>query len=310
MKVSVVIPCHNVEQFISECVESVYKQSMVPFEVICIDNNSTDGTWEELERLKIHFRDLIILKESKPGAPAARNRGLRVARGEWIQFLDADDVLLPEKIAAQQSMLEHDQSVAFIAASYEIVDPNGKLSTFIVEEGNKWEKLIDGSLGCTISNLFSRDLLVKAGGWSENQKSSQEYRLMFDILKIANGHKVLYDLTPRAIYRKRGEGSISSGVRDNLIRYLELREDMWNYLSEHCPSEVEADFYLNAMFQKIRLLYSFDHVVAEAYHKNLIPSGFKPRKSVLTPVWYILLYKIFGFSNVERILNLRKRLIK
>ena len=100
--VSVVIPCYNVETYIEECLESVLKQTYSEIEIICIENNSEDRTLEKLIQFKDRFPDKIIVDhETKKGAAAARNKGLSLVRGNWIQFLDADDLLMPNKIEHQ-----------------------------------------------------------------------------------------------------------------------------------------------------------------------------------------------------------------
>ena len=105
MLVSIVIPCYNVQEYLAECLDSIFAQSYPFLEVICIDNNSTDETYRLLQKTKQKYPTLIIDKESMPGAPAARNKGLALAKGEWIQFLDADDLLLPAKIEHQLNMV-------------------------------------------------------------------------------------------------------------------------------------------------------------------------------------------------------------
>jgi len=96
--VSVLIPCFNAEPFVTDAVCSALSQSHQPLEVICVDDGSTDATVEVLRR----FGDRIKLIEGKHrGACAARNQALSASRGEYIQFLDADDMLLPDKIARQ-----------------------------------------------------------------------------------------------------------------------------------------------------------------------------------------------------------------
>lgn len=107
MLISIIIPAYNVEVYIKECIHSAFAQTHKPIEVICIDNNSTDNTWQKLKQLHEKYPSLLIDKELKPGAPAARNKGLALSKGEWIQFLDADDLLLPEKIEHQAKLLQN-----------------------------------------------------------------------------------------------------------------------------------------------------------------------------------------------------------
>ncbi|WP_234408798.1 glycosyltransferase family 2 protein [Marinilabilia salmonicolor] len=75
MFISIIIPAYNVSPYIEECIHPAFAQTYPHIEVICIDNNSTDDTWQKLEQLKQQYPQLIIDKELKPGAPAARNKG-------------------------------------------------------------------------------------------------------------------------------------------------------------------------------------------------------------------------------------------
>ena len=119
MLVSVIIPCFNVEDYISECIESVVSQSYHELEIICIDNNSTDYTWSLLLDLKNKYPKIVVAQEMKKGANAARNKGLSVANGDWIQFLDADDLISESKIKHQLNLIQAcGFPVSFVAGAY------------------------------------------------------------------------------------------------------------------------------------------------------------------------------------------------
>ena len=107
MLISIIIPAYNVEVYIEECIHSAFAQTYNPIEVLCIDNNSTDNTWQKIKQLQETYPSLLIEKELKPDATAARYKGLSLSKGEWIQFLDADDLLLPEKIEHQAKLLQN-----------------------------------------------------------------------------------------------------------------------------------------------------------------------------------------------------------
>ena len=91
--VSIIIPCFNAEDCIQRSLDSALAQTYEAVEIICVDNGSTDNTWGKLEGFKVEHPELVLLKEAQKGAGAARNCGLRAAKGEWIQFLDADDFI-------------------------------------------------------------------------------------------------------------------------------------------------------------------------------------------------------------------------
>jgi glycosyltransferase involved in cell wall biosynthesis len=129
MKVSVVIPAYNSERTICEAIESVLTQS--PFsgedvvEVIVVDNASTDAT---LQLVQQRFGNRVITaSESRPGPSCARNTGVALASGEWIAFLDADDLWLPGKLARQCEYLRREQQVSMVFChSEEFSDPPGE----------------------------------------------------------------------------------------------------------------------------------------------------------------------------------------
>lgn len=101
--VSVIIPCHNAAGTLAEALDSVFAQAIDGLEAIVVDDGSTDGSAEVAERYL--ERGLVLVRQANAGAAAARNRGIALARGEFLQFLDADDLLGPGKIAAQAAAL-------------------------------------------------------------------------------------------------------------------------------------------------------------------------------------------------------------
>ena len=94
-KVSVVIPTYNYAKFISQAIDSVLNQTFTDYEIIVIDDGSSDRT---LETLQTYGHKICYVTQSNKGLAAARNRGIKIARGELVVFLDADDWFLPEML--------------------------------------------------------------------------------------------------------------------------------------------------------------------------------------------------------------------
>lgn len=97
--VSVIVPVYNAEKTISRTVESIIKQSYKDIEIILVNDGSADASLTICEELKNHDQRINVISQANKGASAARNHGIRQARGEWIMFVDADDALYPEAIA-------------------------------------------------------------------------------------------------------------------------------------------------------------------------------------------------------------------
>ena len=179
--VSVVIPCYNVQEYIRNCIESALNQTYKPIEIICIDNNSNDKTYSILSHFESESK-IKVYKCFDKGANYARNLGVVKSKGNWIQFLDADDVLLPEKIELQVCEILKNTNVDVIFSPYvkrsvENIDTIVSCNE-IVELG-----LLSTKLGITSSNLFKSSKLKSCGMWEVNQNSSQEYELMYRMYK-------------------------------------------------------------------------------------------------------------------------------
>lgn len=122
--VSVVIPAYNCVRFVAEAVQSVLDQDYGETEVIVVDDGSTDGT---LEVLKGFGDSICLIAQKNAGPPVARNNGLRAARGEYVAFLDADDVWTQGKIAAQVAHFEAHPDVGTVVTNWHVwpAEPDG-----------------------------------------------------------------------------------------------------------------------------------------------------------------------------------------
>lgn len=235
--ISVIIPCYNSAAYIDRAVGSALNQTLLPTELILVDNGSTDDTWAKLESYRDKHPELVkIFRETKKGAPAARNKGLREATGTWVQFLDSDDELLPDKLSEQCSIACRTGAdvVAGSCFIYHWDKENVTKHTHTVQFEDIWLGLANSRLGRTSSNLFRRQSINAVGGWDEKLRSSQEYNLLFRILQ--QGGKLECCRAPMAIIHVQ-ENSVhkSSDIKRSLEisdAYLDLRLRIKQYLGE------------------------------------------------------------------------------
>lgn len=96
IKISVIIPCYNVEEYLEQCIESVVTQTLKEIEVICVDDGSSDGTSDMLDLLARRYCNIKVLHKQNGGLSKARNIGFDVANGKYVLFLDSDDFLIKE----------------------------------------------------------------------------------------------------------------------------------------------------------------------------------------------------------------------
>lgn len=304
MLVSVVVPCFNVENCVENCVNSVLAQTYEYIELICVDNNSTDNTLKILKQIQEKNNRILIVQEYTPGANAARNKGLSIANGEWIQFLDADDCLLPDKFRDQVELIKNTKTDCdFLVSSYFRKNSLG-VKTLISIERDPWLGLISGRLGITSSNLFKRNSINQIGGWDTSKKSSQEAWLMFNLLK--KNAAVLFCDVPSAQINERIVGSISFTNRDqNWERYILLRFEILNWLKNEKKLEAYLESVLQRnIFDSIRILYSLNPSKSILLHDKIVKSNFKPLKSSSSSSVYIFVYNLLGFKLTQSFFNL------
>lgn len=184
--ISVLLPVHNRAQWVGRAVESVLAQRYAPVELIVIDDGSTDGTPVVLERFGTH---LVRVQQPRRGAYAARNLGLRHARGELIAFIDSDDRWYPDRLVRQLPLLDApDVGLVFGDAALtdyrEPVPARGRFSAFQITPPRRgWvtRHFAYGNFVPMSSVLVRRRCLEELGGFQETPPLSADYPMWFRI---------------------------------------------------------------------------------------------------------------------------------
>ena len=302
MKVTVVIPVHNAARTLERAVRSVQQQTYTNWELILVDNNSTDATPALIRRLQKtdpHGR-IQRLDESRPGAPYARNTGLAHARGEWVQFLDDDDELLPKKFS-QQLALIRTNTPDWIIGSYRTTSPDHPTATTIA--GGR--PLRDLQVGHTIANLYRRAALLEAGGWRQGLPDNQDVELNLRLLASGYPFAVSQDIT--AIYHRRGQASNSVSVRDPLgaaQRQVTLHAQLLSRLIVRQPEAYAANatYLTGRLLATIRQLATLDlNEAAGAYaaYFGTPAEGWTHTRFPPHNPRYVVLYSWLGFRRTE-----------
>ncbi|MGK0364774.1 MAG: glycosyltransferase involved in cell wall biosynthesis [Saprospiraceae bacterium] len=301
MLVSVIIPVYNAEKYIAECLESVLQQTWDQLEIIVVDNNSADNSLEILKKYVAAYPTKIqLIIEQKQGAPAARNAGFRAAKSSWLQFLDVDDLLLPQKIENQLQFAN--PNVPFVVGTpiYEDLSANQTISP---SHPDPFKGLFHGlQLGNTSANLWNRNFLNKINGWDEQLPDTQDIDLMFRLLK--KSENVVYDEQPNTIHRDRPDGQVSThdpvGHRQ---RHVRLRHEMMEYLKAEKPDYYAKShqFYEQMMFWHIKMLTNEDFESGADYFEKYLLKGWCPHlsKEVPMPLWNIIAMRFLGFRRTE-----------
>src|SRR5688500_9769680 len=234
------------------------------------------------------------LHEPVPGSAFARNFGLRHASGEWIQFLDVDDLLLPGKIGHQ---LLHVTNGAVVSPhTYQYL--NGTMEKYKWISGDVWEGLLNSGLGSTSSMLWNREALLNAGGWSTKYQSHQEYELLFRLLM--SGKEIICATENETIVRARKSGSITQLTKQTRAKEgIQLREEIWSYmLQKNLDTPSRKNAFLQYMFRQLRGVMTIDPSSAKnIYEKHFEEENFAP--SGIGIPFYKTFYKLLGFAKTE-----------
>jgi glycosyltransferase involved in cell wall biosynthesis len=197
--VSVIIPTYNRWPMIAEAVESVLEQGYGSFEIIVVDDGSTDGT---KERLKKYGSSVLVISRQRSGVAASRNYGVSVAQGRYLAFLDSDDLWLPQKLTIQTTFMEQHPEVK-ICQTEEIwirggvkVNPKAKHAK---PSGDIFRRSLDFCLVSPSAVMMTRNLLDQFGGFDESFPVCEDYDLW---LRIAKDHAIA--LIPEPLVVKRG----------------------------------------------------------------------------------------------------------
>jgi len=190
-RVSVVIPAWNVETVLEETLASVSAQTFRDFEVIVIDDGSDDDTPQVIEVSARKWPWLRWERQVNAGVASARSRGIALARGEWIAFLDADDLWLPEKLASQMALIEQDPQLALVYCDVRTFSGESESKRSLFDErshatGTVLRELFMNNFVYTSTVLLKRSALVQVGGFDSGHQVNEDVDLWLRIAEHFN----------------------------------------------------------------------------------------------------------------------------
>ena len=240
--VSVVIPSYNSARFIEETLTSVLEQTLAPLEVIVVDDGSTDETCKVVERFEPRVR---LVRLSNGGVCRARNRGLQEARGQYICFLDHDDVWHPEKLALQLAAFDADRDLGVVFSSFlwwhrdasGTFPPQAKMfgptppEAALDAEYSNWiyHQLLIDCWVLTSSATIRTDLLREVGAFDASLPYSEDWDLWLRLSRVTRFAKLN---APLVLYRQHPiQGSRMLRDIDYRTLLLEQAIAKWGFAS-------------------------------------------------------------------------------
>lgn len=305
MRVSIIIPAFNAAAYLQRSIDSAIRAGTRvrgAYELILVDNDSTDATPAIIAAAaRDHPKVVKAAFTATPGAPAARNHGVSLSRGEWLQFLDADDTLAADKIEHQLSLAG---GADWVIGAYRNLYADGSRED-VLPHPEPWLGLFHNyRTGHTISNLLRRRALDRVGGWDESLPSNQDPDLHFRLLKAA----VPFVLDPevKSYYHHHDGDRITSsgGAARYRQRVMMLAEaNTYLYTSRRDYWQAHAPYLLGALLRSMRLLATYDlKEAARAYATYFGPSSYWRTHAPYELVpRYTQLYPYVGFRNLEQL---------
>lgn len=213
--VSIIMPSYNTEKFIKNSINSVINQTYQNWELIIVDDCSTDNTDNIVSQFLSDGRIKYLKNETNSGAAVSRNRALREANGKWIAFLDSDDLWMADKLEKQIKFME-ENNYHFTYTNYEEIDEDSKPIGRLIMGPKKITKRKMYNYcwpGCLTVMYDSETVgLIQI----EDIKKNNDYAMWLKVCKKANCY-LLNDTL--GLYRKGRKGSISSHDYKNLIKW-------------------------------------------------------------------------------------------
>lgn len=268
LSVSIIIPCYNKRAYVAAAIESALAQSHA-CEVIVVDDGSTDGSLDEIRKFDGRIR---WVTGANRGGCAARNTGIEMSSGDYLQFLDADDILPPEKIARQLAALQHAPDDSIAICPWRVLHDDGRLDppdprTYWASYDVGIDLLLDmwlyGGFFPTHPWLVPRGLALKSGSWNEGLAADQDGEYFGRILTLSG--PVLFCADTSVQYRSPPDGAVS---RDKSRRAGESRMRAFETVAEHILVRRSDRAARRACLSRIRktayALRAFDDMVAQA----------------------------------------------
>ena len=229
--VSVIIPTHNRASYVVQAVESVHQQTFSDYEIVVVDDGSSDTT-QQLLKHYVGNRFLYLRSDHNVGLAAARNLGIQAAHGKFIAFLDDDDLWQPEKLARQIEIFERIPDAALVHSGYRIIEPDG--STRDVQpsvRGQAYRQLLAWNSIAASSVIIRADAVQEEISFDEQLSGCADWDLW---LRIARHHHIDYCAKPLLLYRLHPE---------NMHKSTKIMEqDTFRILEKNAPFLTQTEY--------------------------------------------------------------------
>lgn len=283
--VSIIIPSYNAAKYIKEAVDSALAQTYKNLEIVVVDDGSTDDTKTVLESYVASGRIRYIYQGNK-GLAGARNTGIRAAKGDYIAFLDADDLFLPDKVAEQIRVFEENPEYRICYSDLLHFSEDGQTyhHRYQYPSGDVFEPLLHRQLINPLTVMVERKMFEKYGFFDETLRRSEDWDLW---LRWAHaGEKFYYLNKPLARYRIRSAGNLSSADSEPEMK----EKNLWLFsrFGQRLSKEEQKRYKFGDVLRLLRFKAVFAHLLVGQKNVALL------RAKELPFPWRVLIYILPG----------------
>ena len=240
-KISVIVPVYNVEAYLERCVESILQQTYAHFELILINDGSTDSSGQICDHLASQYENIKVYHIENAGVSNARNMGIQLATGSWVTFIDSDDFVTQDYLATLVSAVEG-LNVGFVIAPLhhikngivtDIPSHSGKTELWSTEETMKELLMTTRTSFFPVAKLFKRDLLADEK-FNTNYHLAEDALFLTELLLKTRCSCVFID-KPVYYYDHR-EGSATTSVNRYVFDTIEVYKQIIVQVSQAFPN--------------------------------------------------------------------------
>lgn len=293
-KISIVMPTYNRENFIKEAVLSVLGQNYQNFELIIVDDGSTDKTKKIIKSIK--DQRIIYIYQKNLGRSVARNKAIKIARGKYLAFLDSDDLFLPGKLKKQVEFLEKNTEYGMVYTSALNIDEKGKILDYVYEASKSGDIYKDVAFFLPViitlpTVMVRKDIVIKLRGFDEKMERFEDIDMW---RRIAQKYPIY--AIPEPLSKIRSHSGNIMGHPLKIFKELNYyilkvfwqdKEMSWSY-KRKAASLLCCYYYLAVKKDKNWQKYSF------LFYFLLVSYSFRPISYILA-YSFSYTYKLFVF---------------
>lgn len=254
-KVSIIVPVYNVEKYLAKCLDSLVNQTLEDIEIILINDSSTDGSQEIIERYAAEYKNIKYIIKENGGAAAARNRGILEATGEYIGFMDSDDYIEKEMFECLYNKAKEEE-YDVVECNLHHVYPDGTIDTEDCEEYTDIRQLLMNGRNVVWNKIYKREWLL---GTKVTFPLGFIYEdLAFYSKLVVHIRKCAY-VKPAFYYYVQRSNSVNRSQNLKTLDIIPVLQDVYDYYMQIGKFDEYRD-ELEFLYTKILLLSSFNRI--------------------------------------------------